>query len=154
MDPRRSIRYTFSAGKRFCRPFFQNRKPRVAQSKNSATLIADIQKFKGIQCPFYPEGSLSIDLSGHRQQMKTEVSRVALWCYGSLATNYLQIPGPQRGTGSPAVAAWWLGTMCLGLEDTEAAAAPATTTESTRTRKASFITGYPLRKSGENLFDR
>lgn len=82
IDPSRSNRYRLSAGKRFCRFFFQNRNPRVAQSRNSATLIADIQKFKGMRRPFYPEGSLSIDLSGLRRQTETEVSRVALWCYG------------------------------------------------------------------------
>jgi len=65
---------------------------------------------------------------------------------GPLASYLLvgHMPGPQRGTGSPAVADWWLATTCF--EDTEAAAAPATTTESTTTRKASFISGYPLRK--------
>jgi len=57
-----------------------------------------------------------------------------------------ETPGPQVGTGSPAVAAWWLGMEFFTDEETEAAAAPATTTESARTRKASFISGYPLQK--------
>jgi hypothetical protein len=48
MEHMRSRRYKFSAGKRLRRPFFQNTKARVDQSKNSATLIADIQKFTGI----------------------------------------------------------------------------------------------------------
>jgi hypothetical protein len=61
MDPTRRSRYRLSAGKRFCRPFLQKRKPRVAQSRNSATLIADIKNVKGIQGPFNPEGSLRID---------------------------------------------------------------------------------------------
>jgi len=65
-----------------------------------------------------------------------------------------QIPGPQRGMGRPAVADWWLGTICFGFEETEAAAAPATTTESTRTRKASFISSYPLKELLDFVFDR
>ena len=58
-----------------------------------------------------------------------------------------ETPGPQVGTGRPAVAAWWLGTAFFTDEVTEAAAAPATTTERARTRKASFINGYPLLKN-------
>jgi hypothetical protein len=53
------------------------------------------------------------------------------------------MPGPQTGTGSAAAAAWWLTNECFGVEVTEAAAAPATTTDRTTTRKASFIIGYP-----------
>jgi hypothetical protein len=36
--------------------------------------------------------------------------------------------------------------LWLGVEETETAAAPATTTDRTRTRKASFILGYPSLK--------
>jgi len=64
------------------------------------------------------------------------------------------MPGPQRGTGRAAVADWWLATTCLGVDETEAAAAAATTTESRRARIASFIVGYPSRKSLEKLIDR
>lgn len=49
MEPTRRARYTFNAGKRLCNFFFQNRKPRVAQSMNSITLISDIAKSKGIR---------------------------------------------------------------------------------------------------------
>ncbi len=61
------------------------------------------------------------------------------------------MPGPQTGTGKPAVADWWLENVCFGVEETEAAAAPATTTDRTRTRKASFIIGYPTEKSLQNF---
>lgn len=50
-------------------------------------------------------------------------------------------PGAQRGTGLPAVAAWWLGTMLFEWEATEAAATPTKTTESAKMRTASFIIG-------------
>ena len=85
--------------------------------------------------------------------MKTKIGRVALWCYERRHFVVLvqPMPGPQVGTGSPAVADWWLENVCFGVEETEAAAAPATTTESTKTRKASFIIGYPLRKCRYNL---
>jgi hypothetical protein len=63
------------------------------------------------------------------------------------------IPGPQDGTGSPAVADWWLAKVCFGLEETEAAAAPATTTDRTKTRKASFILGYPSQKILYKILD-
>ena len=63
------------------------------------------------------------------------------------------MPGPHVGTGRPAVADWWLGSICFGLEETEAAAAPATTTERTKTRKASFIVGYPSRKDQNKMLD-
>ena len=43
--------------------------------------------------------------------------------------------------------------MCFGLEETEAAAAPATTTERTMTRKASFIVGYPSLKDLNKMLD-
>jgi hypothetical protein len=43
--------------------------------------------------------------------------------------------------------------MCFGLEETEAAAAPATTAESTKTRKASFIVGYPSSESQNKMLD-
>jgi len=56
-------------------------------------------------------------------------------------------PGPQEGTGKPAVADWWLEKARFGVEETEAAAAPATTTDRTKTRMASFIIGYPSQKS-------
>lgn len=88
--------------------------------------------------------------------MKTNTNPVALRCYGKgafLAHGYYFVvfvqpmPGPQVGTGSPAVADWWLEKERFGVEETEAAAAPATTTDRTKTRNASFIIGYPLRKS-------
>jgi hypothetical protein len=63
------------------------------------------------------------------------------------------MPGPQVGVGSPEVAERWLETVFLGLEDTEAAAAPATTTDSARTRTASFIFGYPSQKTLKKLID-
>ena len=56
------------------------------------------------------------------------------------------MPGPQVGTGKPEVADRWLATACVVVEDSEAAAAPATTTERTKMRRASFIVGYPLSK--------
>jgi hypothetical protein len=58
------------------------------------------------------------------------------------------MPGPQPGTGKPEVAERWLAIACLGAEEKEAAAAPATTTERIRTWNASFIVSYP---SLENL---
>jgi hypothetical protein len=63
------------------------------------------------------------------------------------------MPGPQVGTGSPAVADWWLRKECFGLVETEAAAAPATTTDRTKTRNASFIVGYPSERISEKLVD-
>jgi hypothetical protein len=45
-----------------------------------------------------------------------------------------------------AVADWWLGTTGVVLGVTAAAAAPATTTDRTKMRKASFMIGNP---SGE-----
>ena len=62
------------------------------------------------------------------------------------------MPGPQVGTGSPALAAWWLAKACFGVEETEAAAAPATTTDRMRTRKASFIVSYPSWKNLLKMF--
>jgi hypothetical protein len=49
------------------------------------------------------------------------------------------IPGPQRGTGISEVVAWWLGRMRALEDETEAAAAPATTTDRAKMRIASFI---------------
>jgi hypothetical protein len=49
MEPTCRARYTFNAGNRLCNLFFQKRKPKVAQSMNSITLISDIAKSKGIQ---------------------------------------------------------------------------------------------------------
>ena len=63
------------------------------------------------------------------------------------------IPGPHEGTGRPAVAAWWLRKAWLGDDVTDAAAAPATTTDRTRTRKASFIVGYPSLKNLKKAVD-
>jgi hypothetical protein len=63
------------------------------------------------------------------------------------------MPGPHVGTGSPAVADWWLRKECFGDEETEAAAAPATTTDRTKTRKASFIIGYPSQKKLKKFID-
>ena len=63
------------------------------------------------------------------------------------------MPGPQVGTGSPAVADWWLTKECFGVEETETAAAPATTTDRTKTRKASFIIGYPSQKELQKFLD-
>jgi hypothetical protein len=57
------------------------------------------------------------------------------------------IPGPQPGTGKPEVAERWLVNTCFGVDVTEAAATPATTTEKTNTRKMSFIISYPSVKS-------
>ena len=57
------------------------------------------------------------------------------------------MPGPQVGVGNPEVAERWLATTCLGDEETEAAAMPATTTQKAKTRNASFIISYPLRKN-------
>jgi len=51
------------------------------------------------------------------------------------------------------VADWWLAKVCFGLEETEAAAAPATTTDRTKTRKASFILGYPSQKILYKILD-
>ena len=53
------------------------------------------------------------------------------------------MPGPHVGVGSPEVAERWLAMACAGVEETDAAARPATTTESARTRMMSFIIGYP-----------
>jgi hypothetical protein len=63
------------------------------------------------------------------------------------------MPGPQVGVGNPAVADWWLAKVCFGVEETEAAAAPATTTDRTKTRKASFILGYPSQKILYKILD-
>ena len=63
------------------------------------------------------------------------------------------MPGPQVGVGNPAVADWWLEKVCFGVEETEAAAAPATTTDRTKTRKASFIFGYPSQKILYKILD-
>jgi hypothetical protein len=49
-----------------------------------------------------------------------------------------------------AVADWWLGTMGAVLGATAAAAAPATTTDRAKTRKANFMAGNPF----ENWIDR
>jgi hypothetical protein len=64
------------------------------------------------------------------------------------------MPGPHVGVGSPAVADWWLKNEWFGFEETEAAAAPATTTDRTKTRKASFIFSYPSQKWLQKLIDR
>jgi hypothetical protein len=62
------------------------------------------------------------------------------------------MPGPHVGVGSPAVADWWLEKAFFGVEETEAAAAPATTTDRTKTRMASFIVGYLFtKKSGQDI---
>ena len=62
------------------------------------------------------------------------------------------MPGPQDGTGRAPVADWWLVKVCLGDDETEAAAAPATTTDKARTRTSSFIIGYPsLRNLEEDV---
>jgi hypothetical protein len=63
------------------------------------------------------------------------------------------MPGPQVGVGSPEVADGGLAKVCFGLEETEAAAAPATTTDRTRTRKASFIVGYPSQRILYKILD-
>jgi hypothetical protein len=63
------------------------------------------------------------------------------------------MPGPQVGTGSPEVADWWLESICFEDEETEAAAAPATTTDRTKTRNASFIFGYPSLKCQNKMLD-
>lgn len=47
--------------------------------------------------------------------------------------------GPQPGTGRVDVADWWLGSACVVEDENEAAAAPATTTDSAKMRMASFI---------------
>jgi hypothetical protein len=55
--------------------------------------------------------------------------------------------GPQEGTGKllgvgiPPPIAWWLGRRRAFGDETEAAAAPAKTTERTAMRIASFIVG-------------
>jgi hypothetical protein len=52
------------------------------------------------------------------------------------------MPGPHIGIGNVAVADWWLVTwlrLCEGVEETEAAAAPAMTTATAKARTASFI---------------
>jgi hypothetical protein len=51
------------------------------------------------------------------------------------------------------VADWWLAKACFGLEETEAAAAPATTIDRRKTRRASFIVGYPSKKSLNKMLD-
>jgi hypothetical protein len=56
------------------------------------------------------------------------------------------MPGPQVGVGNPEVAERWLTTACLGVEETEAAVTPATTTQKAKTRNASFIISYPLQR--------
>jgi hypothetical protein len=73
---------------------------------------------------------------------------IALWCYKSLYLVVVEhpMPGPQPGTGRPEVADAWLLNACFGVEETEAAATPPTTTERTKTRIASFIISYPLQK--------
>ncbi len=75
---------------------------------------------------------------------------MALLCY---APPYLLLvgllgpqgmPGPQNGTGIPAVADWWLTMACEVAEENEAAAAPARTRQSAEMRIASFIVSNPL----------
>jgi hypothetical protein len=62
------------------------------------------------------------------------------------------MPGPQPGVGKPEVAERWLAKALFGVEETEAAAAPATTTERINTRKMSFIISYPSQENlAENL---
>ena len=47
------------------------------------------------------------------------------------------------GIGRADVADWWLGRACVVEDEMEAAAAPATTTESAKIRTASFMISYP-----------
>jgi hypothetical protein len=54
------------------------------------------------------------------------------------------MPGPQVGIGRLEVAERWLAVVLAGLEDVEAAATPATTTDNAKMRMASFIFGYPF----------
>jgi hypothetical protein len=56
---------------------------------------------------------------------------------------HVGIPGPQTGIGTLAVADWWLGMAGLVVDETEAAATPAKTTERAKMRMASFIVGNP-----------
>jgi hypothetical protein len=52
-------------------------------------------------------------------------------------------PGAQSGIGILAVADWELGKAGLEEDETEAAAAPAKTTDNAKMRIASFIIGNP-----------
>jgi hypothetical protein len=54
------------------------------------------------------------------------------------------MPGPHAGIGMLSVAAWWLRTAWVEEDDTEAAAAPATTTERAKMRTMVFMSGKPL----------
>jgi len=53
-------------------------------------------------------------------------------------------PGAHHGIGLLAVADWWLGMALVVGDETEAAAAPATTTDRAKMRIASFIVGNLL----------
>jgi hypothetical protein len=49
------------------------------------------------------------------------------------------------------VADWWLGRTRALLEEREAAAAPAKTTDMAKMRIASFIVGYPLEMNCQEM---
>lgn len=52
--------------------------------------------------------------------------------------------GREFGVGKLAVADWWLARTRALLEETEAAAAPAKTTDMAKMRMASFMIGNPF----------
>jgi hypothetical protein len=54
------------------------------------------------------------------------------------------MPGPQVGTGSPAVADWWLAMAVEVEEERPAAAAPAMTRERAKMRTTSFMISFLL----------
>jgi hypothetical protein len=53
--------------------------------------------------------------------------------------------GPQVGTGKVSVADWWLRIAWVEEEESEAAAAPAITTDNAKMRTASFMMSYSFR---------
>lgn len=66
-----------------------------------------------------------------------------------MTLDYLALPvtqpmwGPQQGIGRAEAADWWLNIVRAGADETEAAATPAKTIESAKTRTVSFIIGNP-----------
>lgn len=81
---------------------------------------------------------LPVDLSDVERPLAYRT--FGLGCVGQVG-----IFGPHAGTGSPAVAAWWLTIAFVADGEKDAAAAPATTRERAKIRTASFMISYPLK---------